>query len=271
MALLWWRSRRAKTTTPPQPWVHVPQQTPASALPQRRYLEDAAYPLPKDEEEHARLEFQHRSLYLTLGNHYLAPLPPTLRVILDVGTGTGIWAVHMTGLYPQSLVLGLDMDTALFNKTPPANCLLREGNVLTGLPLPDGIADFVHQRFLVLAIPDTRWPGVVHELVRVTRFGGWVEMVETDARVQAGGPATTQVFRVAGCGTSGAWLVGRAGLAPGRIIAARGVGGSRNAEYSPQSRRVGRTRRHDDGAGHPRGSSGAQGTLLRARNRPAEL
>ena len=194
MTVFWWRARRAKTTTPPQPWVRVPQQTPASALPQRRYLEDATYPLPKDEEEHVRLEFQHRSLYLTLGNHYLAPLPPALRVILDSGAGTGVWSCNMARLFPDSLVLGLDIDTALFNKTPPANCLLREGNVLTGLPLPDSIADFVHQRFLVLTIPDARWPGVVHELVRVTRPGGWIELIETDARVQAGGPATMQVF-----------------------------------------------------------------------------
>ncbi len=68
------------------------------------------------------------------------------------------------------------------------------GNILTGLPLPDQFADVVHQRFLVLAIPDARWPGAIRELVRVTRSGGWIELIETDARVQAGGPATTQMF-----------------------------------------------------------------------------
>lgn len=187
-----WRSRHTKTAR------RSPEATPASrepaAPPQRRYLEDAAYPLPKDQEEHDRLDFQHHALNLTLGNQYLAPLPSHVRTIVDVGAGTGIWSMEMARLFPASLVLGLDVDTALFGQTPPANCLLRAGNLLTGLPLPDQFADFVHQRFLVLAIPDTRWPEAVRELVRVTRVGGWLELVETDARVQAAGAATDQMM-----------------------------------------------------------------------------
>lgn len=192
MAFFWWFRRRAQMTRPSQAWIPTPQ-TPAPAS-QRRYLAEADYLLPKDGEEEARLNFQHYALNLTLGNHYLAPLPPTMRAILDVGTGTGIWSMEMARLFPESLVLGLDVDTALFGKMPPANCLLRAGNILSGLPLPDAFADFTHQRFLVLALPDARWPGVVHELARVTRPGGWLELIETDARVQAGGPATEQVF-----------------------------------------------------------------------------
>ena len=150
--------------------------------------------LPKDEEETSRLNFQHHALHLTLGNHYLAPLPPALRTIVDVGTGTGIWAGEIARLFPESLVVGLDVDAAPFGKAAPDNCLLRTGNILKGLPLPDAFANFTHQRLLVLAIPDSLWPEVVRELVRVTRFGGWLELVETDARVQAGGPMTERVF-----------------------------------------------------------------------------
>ena len=86
MAFFWWLRRRAKTNQPPQAWVRAPQV--AAATSQRRYLEDAAYPLPKDQEEHERLDFQHHALHLTLGNHYLAPLPPQVQTIVDVGTGT---------------------------------------------------------------------------------------------------------------------------------------------------------------------------------------
>jgi SAM-dependent methyltransferase len=192
MAWFWWL-RRSKTKQPPQAWVRAPQASaPVTTL--RRYLEEAEYLLPKDQEEQARLDFQHHALNLTLGNHYLAPLPPTLRTIVDVGTGTGIWSIELARAFLESLVLGLDLDAALLSKTPPANCLLRVGNVLSGLPLPDQFADFTHQRFLVLAIPDSRWPGVVRELVRVTQIGGWIELVETDARIQAGGPATEQMM-----------------------------------------------------------------------------
>lgn len=190
MPFLHWQARRTKAL-PPQAWA----RTTPTARPQRRYLDETEYPLPKDEAERRRLDFQHHALYLTLGNHYLAPLPSQVRSILDVGTGTGIWPTEMARQFPGSLVLGLDVDPALYPLVLPDNCLLRIGNILTGLPLPDAMMDYVHQRFLVLAIPDAQWPDVVHELVRVTRPGGWIEMVETDARVQQGGPATTQMFR----------------------------------------------------------------------------
>ncbi len=192
MACFWWLRRRGKTHQPSQAWVRAPQASAVAS--QRRYLADAEYILPKDLDEENRLNFQHHALHLTLGNHYLAPLPPQVQTIVDVGAGTGIWSMEMARLFPESLVLGLDVDAALLSKTPPANCLLRVGNILTGLPLPDQFADFAHQRFLVLAIPDARWPGVVRELVRVTRPGGWLELIETDARVQAGGPATEQMM-----------------------------------------------------------------------------
>lgn len=191
MPLFRWRSRRAQTNVLPQPWAST---SAAAVLPRRRYLEDADYVLPKDGEEENRLNYQHYALNLTLGNHYLAPLPPGVRTIVDVGTGTGIWSCDLARLMPESVVLGFDLDPALFSKAPPANCLLRSGNILTGLPLPDQFADFAHQRFLVLAIPDARWPAVVRELVRITRRGGWLELVETDAQVHDGGPATTQMF-----------------------------------------------------------------------------
>lgn len=190
MTLLRLFHRRPKTPQPPpQSWAAIPPATPT-----RRYLQESHYPLPKDEGERGRLEFQHHALELTLGNHYVTPLPPKVRTILDVGTGTGIWACDLARKFPDSIVLGLDPDTELFNKTPPDNCYLRAGDILKGLPLPDAVIDFTHQRFLVLAIPDSRWPEAVHELVRVTRPGGWVELVESDARVMNGGPATEQMF-----------------------------------------------------------------------------
>lgn len=187
------------------PWKHVtspgrPPQARAQAQvfagtgAQRRYLEEAGYPLPKDEEEGARLDFQHHALYLMLGSHYLAPLPPTVRVIVDVGTGTGVWCQEMARVFPACLVVGLDRDPALFLRTPSERCVLRMGDVLASLPLPDQFADVTHQRLLVLAIPDARWQDVVRELVRVTQVGGWLELVETDARVRGGGPATARVF-----------------------------------------------------------------------------
>jgi len=157
----------------------------------RRYLADAFYVLPKDEGEINRLDFQHYMLRFTLRSNYLAPIgAPTS--VLDVGCGTGRWPVELAREFPQANVIGLDLEelgsTGTGGLALPANYSFIIGNVLEGLPFPDANFDFVHQRLLMGAIPGPRWPGAVAELVRVTRPGGWVELVEA-APASGGGPA----------------------------------------------------------------------------------
>lgn len=162
----------------------------------RRYLADTVYLLPKDEQESDRLTFQHHALFQAIGKQYVAPLDPSLRLMLDVGAGTGIWALEMARTFPHALVVGLDVDPSLFREPAPfpPNCLLRRGDVLKGLPFPDGFFQYTHQRLLVYAIPAVRWPDVLRELVRVTRVGGWIEVVEADPSLHNQGPATRQLL-----------------------------------------------------------------------------
>ncbi|HEY4385440.1 MAG TPA: class I SAM-dependent methyltransferase, partial [Ktedonobacteraceae bacterium] len=67
-------------------------------------------------------------------------------------------------------------------------------DVLNGLPFPDRQFDYVHQRLLVAALPATHWPTVIHELVRVTRPGGWIELLEIGVTIQHAGPETTYLL-----------------------------------------------------------------------------
>jgi ubiquinone/menaquinone biosynthesis C-methylase UbiE len=156
----------------------------------RRYLTESAYFLPKDQEEELRLNFQHHALFHAIGSYYVAPINPTARMILDVGTGTGIWALVMARLFPKAEVIGVDVDPALFKMETPDNCYLRVGDVLTHLPFPDQLFAYTHQRLLTAAITAENWPRVVRELVRVTRLGGWVELLEIDHQMQNAGPAS---------------------------------------------------------------------------------
>ncbi len=169
--------------------VKIPQPVQDS----RKYLEDSDYQLPKDEDEDARLNFQHHALYHAIGNHYIAPIHPPLPLILDVGTGTGIWANEMARLFPASIVVGIDLSDRSFKRPMQENCLLRTGNVVTGLPFPDAFFSFTHQRLLVAGITAANWPRVIHELVRVTRAGGWVELVEVGSLTDGAGPATARM------------------------------------------------------------------------------
>jgi SAM-dependent methyltransferase len=185
---------RRKRTPVFDPW----EKAATAKIPQpvqdpRRYLDDSDYQLPKDAEEDVRLNFQHHALFHAIGNHYIAPICPPLPLILDVGTGTGIWANEMARLFPTSVVVGIDLSDRSFKPPVQDNCLLRTGDVLAGLPFPDEFFSFTHQRLLVAGLTAENWPRAIHELVRVTRAGGWVELVEVDRLTDGAGPATARM------------------------------------------------------------------------------
>jgi SAM-dependent methyltransferase len=136
---------------------------------------DVPYFLPHIPEEALRLDLQHYALREAIGRNYLAPIGSPTR-ILDVGSGSGRWAFDMCEAFPDAEVHGLDLVSG--PAEVPANYVHVKADLLKGLPFMTGEFDFVHQRYLGLGIPVSRWPGVVAELVRVTRPGGWVELVE---------------------------------------------------------------------------------------------
>ncbi len=167
----------------------------------RERIVGVPYTLPRDIEETNRLDFQHYILRFAFQGNYAAPISQPAS-ILDVGTGTGRWAIEMAQTFPQARVIGMDVvqpavDEAAERSTGldlrPSNYQFMAGNVLEGLPFPDASFDFVHQRLIFLGVPKDRWPFVISELVRVTRPGGWVELVETTAP-RDGGPAVDMLF-----------------------------------------------------------------------------
>ncbi len=184
------------------PWFSIFHRKPAVATAPhnadgRRYMADVPYLLPKDLGETNRLDFQHYMLRYALKGNYAAPIEDP-RDILDVGSGTGRWAIEMAQQFRAARVIGMDVapppvDATAAADVRPANFSFAQGNVLERVPFPDDNFDFVHQRFLTLAIPAARWPGVVAELLRVTRPGGWVELVETQPPM--GAPAIDQLAR----------------------------------------------------------------------------
>ena len=167
----------------------------ALALDGRRFLPESTYVLPKDLREVNRLDFQHYLLRQALKGNYLAPIGDTPNYILDIGAGTGRWGVEMAQAFPRSHVLGVDLERATASSPVAANYTFCPGNVLNRLPFEDGTFDFVHQRLLVAAIPALRWPDVIRELKRVTRPGGWVELLECGADALEPGPTTAQFFQ----------------------------------------------------------------------------
>lgn len=62
-----------------------------------------------DQREADRLDLQHHILRMTYGNRlYFAPVKDPRRCI-DIGTGTGIWAVDFADDHPECEVTGIDL------------------------------------------------------------------------------------------------------------------------------------------------------------------
>ncbi|GCF08821.1 class I SAM-dependent methyltransferase [Dictyobacter arantiisoli] len=152
---------------------------------------DAPYLLAHDLPEHNRLEFQHFFLKGVLHTNYQAPLDKTsLQAILDVGSGTGRWVIEMAQSFPQATVTGLDLvETAI---TDPPNILFVQHNALDGLPFANDCFDYLHSRLLVAGIPAAAWSSLLLEYVRVTRPGGWIELLEGGTTFVNIGPCTQQ-------------------------------------------------------------------------------
>lgn len=170
----------------------------------REYAAGVPYALPSDLGEMNRLDFQHFVLRQAFKGNFAAPISNPAS-ILDVGSGTGRWAKEMAALFPAASVTGLDIKEPVAGEQSassaatdprPANYRFVPGNILEGLPFPDASFDFVHQRLLFFAIPSDRWQFVLNELIRVTRPGGWVEVVEGHYGYEPMGPAAQLIADV---------------------------------------------------------------------------
>ncbi|KAJ6144655.1 hypothetical protein N7470_008550 [Penicillium chermesinum] len=117
----------------------------------RRYhaYRHGQYPFPNDEEEQDRLAVMHHLFKLVLGGDlYRAPFardrPPTR--ILDIGTGTGEWAIEISENFPGAEIIGTDL-SPIQPGWVPSNCRFFIDDVESDWAFTPGEAfDFIHAR-----------------------------------------------------------------------------------------------------------------------------
>jgi len=173
-------------------WLEIPSEEQLSvAIESQASSQNVRYLLPRHPGEIDRLDIQHYALRETMGANLLAPVESPQR-LLDVGCGTGQWGFEACHQFPEALVLGLDLVAGKPDRPPGYHWV--KANLLQGLPFVHDQFDFVHQRLLVTGVPLASWPQVVAEFVRVTRPGGWVELVEPPLELEQAGPATGRLL-----------------------------------------------------------------------------
>jgi hypothetical protein len=156
----------------------------------RRYHEIGYdhYLLPTDEPELERLDLQHGLFGILLKEKLcLSPIGENPLRILDVATGSGIWAIDAADKYPSANVEGRDICAIQPVWVPPncrfyiqgANELYDEYYWLHGGGLEQ--FDFIHRGFTSGAIKD-------HEAVMSGTFsalnpGGWAEIQDFEMQI----------------------------------------------------------------------------------------
>ena len=143
----------------------------------RRYhsYRDGAYWGPNDEIHNDQQDIAHHAWRLALGNNlYLAPISNPER-ILDVGTGTGIWAIEIAEMFPDAQVVGTDLSPTQPTWVPP-NCIFEVDDVTQEWTFRKDSFDFIHSREMFGSIPD--WDEYFQQCYRHLKPGGWVEALE---------------------------------------------------------------------------------------------
>ncbi|KAM5385501.1 hypothetical protein ACJZ2D_000700 [Fusarium nematophilum] len=131
------------------------------------------------------MDINHHTLTLGIGGKlHKAPLErDNLELVVDIGTGTGIWAIDLADAYPNARVVGTDLSPIQPSWIPPNLQLVGseiEDCTREWTFQPNSIG-FVHMRWLVGSIRD--WNALYAEAFRCYKPGGWVESYETSSTI----------------------------------------------------------------------------------------
>ncbi|KAG4273272.1 hypothetical protein FPRO04_09878 [Fusarium proliferatum] len=154
------------------------------------------YSFPNDEQQLESVDISHHYLTVLLdGQLYLAPIGDNVQKALDVGTGSGIWAIDFADQFPQAEVTATDLSPTQPKWVPP-NVRFEIDDATETWTWKDNTFDFIHMRYLFGAIQD--WTALYQQAYRVCTPGGWVESVEADIHFRSddGTAEEQEVYRL---------------------------------------------------------------------------
>ncbi|KAK0287686.1 hypothetical protein LTR35_004162 [Friedmanniomyces endolithicus] len=119
-----------------------------------------------------RLDLQHHLFRLTFGNRlYFSPVKE-LKHALDIGAGTGLWAVELADAHPECEVIGIDLSPGQPTLVPPnLKFLIDDAEDVWIYSQP---FTFIHARLMAGCFAD--WPNFFRQAHQNLEPGGWLEM-----------------------------------------------------------------------------------------------
>ncbi|KAF5989750.1 TAM domain-containing protein [Fusarium bulbicola] len=147
----------------------------------RRYHQyrHGTYPIPNDDAEQNRDDMKHAMmLELTSGNLFFSPIVENPQKIIDLATGTGIWAIDVADKFPSASVVGVDLSPIQPSWVPPNLKFLVDD--IEDEWMHGGDFDFVHMRCISHWLKDE--VKVLRQAHDHMKPGAWIEIQELDAR-----------------------------------------------------------------------------------------
>lgn len=135
--------------------------------------------MPNDEDEQSRLQIMHQ-VFLSFFNSQLTTVPlvaPTK--ILDIGTGTGEWAIGMGEAFPNADVIGTDL-SAIQPSAVPSNVYFEiwDAEEDEQWTEPAQSCDLIHFRSMSGSFQS--WETIYQRTLEYLKPGGYIEVLDCD-------------------------------------------------------------------------------------------
>ncbi|MBV9709507.1 MAG: methyltransferase domain-containing protein [Ktedonobacteraceae bacterium] len=167
--------------------------------------------------------------------------------VLDLGCGSGGWALEIARLYPHIEVTGVDINRSLIEYVRAhakaqniKNAHYQITNILEPLPFPDASFDLVNARTLYSSLKPSDWPPLLRECNRILRPGGTLRLTEMERHLTSD-PANERMWDTF---THALYVSGRSfspdghhiGIVPhlGRLLREAGFQHTRNRASTPE-------------------------------------
>lgn len=162
----------------------------------------------QNKDELTRLTIQDQLITEGVGGVLPEQADPTrFQRVLDVGCGTGGWAMEAARTYPTMSLVGIDISGRMveYARAQAVEQQISERvefqvmDALGTLEFPAGSFDLVNLRLGVSWVRTWDWPKMLGEFRRVTRPGGVIRITESESILPGNSAALTQFYAMFMC------------------------------------------------------------------------
>ena len=133
------------------------------------------------------LQFQHKLFLREMKGALLPDKIPLdgMQVVMDYICGPGGWCMDFSKKYPEKRTYGVDINRTIIERACEDAAQVGAGNLeflvvdrQRPLPFVDDTFDLIHLQNGTSLFTVEQWPGVMAEVTRILKPGGWLNLVD---------------------------------------------------------------------------------------------